>query len=394
MRAHLMVLAEQEPNSEFRELVLEAVTSGRTDLPAVSAWLRSRAVADPAPAVRIVAMRRAVEQTADTAWLRGIAETDPNPEVRASATALLAASPEDLQEAYLAAVNPTERRTLLWQLMTTWAAREDMRTWVRELAENAENPWDRASALNALSAHCELWPGALDWLWDRASDDNPLVRRVALAAVAYSGLHLPDETDRLKAVVDEDWEVRLAVVRSTEEWPPTAGAVQWLRKQAQDDADPAVRAVSLQYAADAGPEDDDLIPWLRSVVAADEDWHPPEHGGGGRSGVRGAIAGDCGVATGGRYRRSECAGSERRCRMVGPGGHDPAVRNELSRLGMKDPRASQRLAVTRALAGARPGDAEITKWLWKQTQDPDQSVADAAHRELHNRVISPELKVP
>ncbi|XVS67815.1 HEAT repeat domain-containing protein [Actinosynnema sp. CA-299493] len=392
VRAHLVDLAEQEPNSAFRKFVVEAVTEGRADLPAVSAWLRSRAVADPAPAVRMAAMRQAARHTADTEWLGAISATDPDPEIRASATALLAASPEELQEAYLAATNPVERRTLLWELMSAWAAREDARAWVRQLAESAGDAQDRASALNALSAYWEWWPGAFDWLWERASDDSPLVRRTALAALANSWQYLPDLVDRLTAVADDDWEVRLAVVRSTEEWPPGAGAEQWLREQARNDIDPAVRAVAVTYAADAAPEDGDLIPWLRSVVASDEDWFPR------------SMAVEVAAVFGARLpgivewlREVAIGDKDALVRSVAVEwwalgwGHDPAVRNELSRLGAEDPRASQRLAVTRALAQSRPGDTEVTAWLREQAQDPDPGVAAAAERELGDRAVIPAL---
>jgi hypothetical protein len=69
----------------------------------------------------------------------------------------------------------------------------------------------------------------------------------------------------------------------------------------------------------------------------------------------------------------------------------PDERADMARLLAEDPRPDIQAAVVRTLGDVRLGDSEISAWLREQAQDPDARVAQAAMRELSERVLIPPI---
>jgi HEAT repeats/NACHT domain len=256
-----------------RATAVQALAVIRARQSRTGGWLRARAIDDPKPLVRQVALGAAAagwqaDQKTER-WLRGrVAATGEELNVRTAAIRALAAGWHDnqtlerLRDAGEGGLSTgAMRRVALQAVASGWRDDERTRPWLRQHAVKDKSPAVRRTALQLLAADLRWHDDqeTVSLLRDSVLDDSqfPEVRKAAVRTLSAGWRDDPATVGWLRdiAFATKDRHVKLAVIRTlATDWHDDPATPGWLRDRAADDEDKQVRQEAADWVARGWPE--------------------------------------------------------------------------------------------------------------------------------------------
>lgn len=168
---------------------------------------------------------------------------------------------------------PADREEALRALIQEWPDDPQVAGLLREFAETDPDGNVRYGSVQlfAMIRHAEQSTG--DWLRMCLTDDDPYLRRGALAALAEGWRDEPETfaVVRQCATGDRDHWVRLTAVKCIATgWPGDPDAAAVVRKRAACDPNPHLRTSVFDILVEGWPDDPQTVALLRSIAAGSD----------------------------------------------------------------------------------------------------------------------------
>ncbi|ELR98975.1 hypothetical protein GLO73106DRAFT_00028180 [Gloeocapsa sp. PCC 73106] len=148
-------------------------------------------------------------------------------------------------------------------------------TWLKERAQNDEDPEVRKTALEAIARHLNSYPEARQLLrYCALTDEDPYVQQTAIRALAQVWRNHQETRTWLKNLAQSahDSYLREAVVLEIAgAWDKDEQTLLTMKYLAQDEEDAYVRGIALQAIVKKWPTDPDTLPLLRHRAFLDAD---------------------------------------------------------------------------------------------------------------------------
>ncbi|MBW4618324.1 MAG: HEAT repeat domain-containing protein [Cyanosarcina radialis HA8281-LM2] len=161
-------------------------------------------------------------------------------------------------------------------IATAWKDDPDTFAWLKQHAQNDENPAVRQSAIQQLASGWKSNLEILPWLKLRAQNDSDSsVRREVVRELVRGWKLDPSVLPWLKqrSQKNEDWVLRQAAIQELARgWKSEPDTLLTLKQFAQNDEDWAVRQVAIQELARGWKSDPDTLRAIERLAQTDEDW--------------------------------------------------------------------------------------------------------------------------